>query len=195
MLLKTRGVDDAQESTDGSCRPDLQGAICDVGTAVTCNGSGGEYLEAIVDYCKKKFNGKYFTPSKADFVAPEEMCDYFQRWLNGKLSTPMIMQVLKLLNLGSTVLVAQSEDAILTSRRKPQWPKGYARVILPSCHDGHWTLFCVDTSSREIHHFDSRVTIEEQAKRKRFQSDMKAHIKKCIHSDYRERQHTLCSMV
>ena len=187
--ILAQGIEDddfTQEPTDSTCKLDLQGPICDVDTAVIYNNSRKEHLEAIVNYCKNKLDGKYFTPStrQADFVAPEEICDYFQRWLNGKLTSSMIMQVLHLFNFGADVWIACSEDAILTSRTKPRWSKDHARVILPSCHDGHWTLFCVDAISREISHHDSNIGAMT-VKRERFQSDMKAHIKKCIHAEYR----------
>ena len=96
------------------------------------------------------------------------------------------MQVLYLFDFGPNMLVASSEDAILNSQRKPQWSGNSAYIILPSYHEEHWTLFCVDTVAKEIFHYNSNAgaASQAQAKRKQFQSNMKAHIKKCIYADY-----------
>ena len=177
-----------EQATADALERDLRGPICNI-DAITRNGSEGNKLSAIVEYCKAAFVRSYFTPSegRADYVSPDEINHYFQTWFDGKLSTSMIMQVLYLFDFGPNVLVASSEDAILNSQRKPRWSGNPARVILPSCHEGHWTLFCVDTVVKEIFHYDSNAgaASQAQAKRKQFQSNMKAHIKKCIHADYR----------
>ena len=161
-------VDLTEQTTADALKRDLRGPICNV-DAIIRNGSEGNKLSAIVEYCKAAFVESCFTLSegRADYVPPNEINHYFQTRLDGKLSTSMIVQVLYLFNFGPNVFVASSEDAILNSQRKSRWPGNSARVILPSYYEEHWTLFCVDTVAREIFHYDSNAGATPQAQTKR----------------------------
>ena len=192
----TQTIDLTREDveTAGFDRLNLQGPICYIDNIANKHETDGERLRAITSYCKMTFAGHFFTPTlgNADFVDSEETNIYFETWLNGRLSTSMVMQVLYLLSFSPNVFVAHSEDAIISPsslrRKTPLWPKDskHTHVILPSCHEHHWTLFCVDKISKEILHYDSNPGSERA--QTNFLRDMEAHIKRCIHGNYKKPQ-------